>query len=258
MLKRLLLLLGLAALLGAGYAVAAGMTVSDDRRRPAARAGDRGLGRHGHVRQRRRQGRTRSRSRASASRARRSTPAARSSTSSTAAAATTATARPGGGPNKLGTIVVELKGSVTLKASATTVPWGKSLRLSGKSTFPGTPVNIVERVPGSGTAWAKIGDDRGGGRRLVRASSSSRSAARSIARRSPPTRSRPRTVRVSVQPIAHDPRARAEREGRRSGDDHGAGDAAARGDDARPAAPRRRATAAGSRTCASGPRRTAG
>ena len=27
----------------------------------------------------------------------------------------------------------------------------------GKSTFPGTPVNIAERVPGSGTAWTQIG-----------------------------------------------------------------------------------------------------
>ena len=37
------------------------------------------------------------------------------------------------------------------------MPWGKTLRLSGISTFPGTPVNIAERVPGSGTAWAQVG-----------------------------------------------------------------------------------------------------
>jgi plastocyanin len=62
----------------------------------------------------------------------------------------------GGGPNKLGTIVVELKGSVTINASAMTVPWGRSLKLTGKSSFPGTPVIIADRVPGSGTNWAKI------------------------------------------------------------------------------------------------------
>ena len=156
MLKRFLILLGLAALLGAGYAMAAGMTValtvdgpqparatvawgdtvtfanSDDKvhqitiprlslESPSINPG----GSFAHVFNGRR--------------------------------GNYGYRQTGGGPNKLATIVVDLKGSVTLKPSATTVRWGTPLRLSGKSTFPGTPVNIAERLPGAGTSWSQVG-----------------------------------------------------------------------------------------------------
>jgi plastocyanin len=62
----------------------------------------------------------------------------------------------GGGPNKLGTIVVNLNGTVTLKAAPIVLLWGKTLRLTGVSSFAGTPVNISERVPGGGADWAKV------------------------------------------------------------------------------------------------------
>ena len=235
MLKRLLVLLGFAALLGAGYAVAAGMTVtmtadgpqparatvawgdtvtfanSDDKvhqitiprislESPAISPGGAFAyvfnGRRGNYGYR----------------------------------------QTGGGPNKLGTIVVELKGSVTLKASATIVRWGKSLRLTGKSTFPGTPVNIAERVPGSGTPGRRS-DHRGGGGRLVRGRDQA-AARRAVSRAG---RRRPDCVRhgAGLDPAdAHDPRAFAAREDRQSGDGHRARDAGASGDDAPPAAPR--------------------
>ena len=168
MLKRLLILLGLAALLGAGYAMAAGMTVAYDGRRPAARAGDRGLGRHGHVRQLRRQGAPdhdpARQPREPGDQPRRHV----RRTCSTAAAATTATARRAAARTSSATIVVELKGSVTLKPSATDRAWGKPLRLTGKSTFPGTPVNIVERCRAAGDVLDAGRHRRGGGRRLVR------------------------------------------------------------------------------------------
>jgi hypothetical protein len=62
----------------------------------------------------------------------------------------------GGGPNKLATIVVDLKGSVTLAASSQTVRWGRPLKLSGKSSFPGTAVTLAERLAGSGRPWSNI------------------------------------------------------------------------------------------------------
>jgi hypothetical protein len=62
----------------------------------------------------------------------------------------------GGGPNFPATIIVDLKGTVSLVASTRTVQYGKSLKLSGKSSFPGTPVNVAERVPGGGADWAKV------------------------------------------------------------------------------------------------------
>ena len=120
MLKRLLLLLGFAALLGAGYAIAAGMTVrmTADGPEPARR---------------RWRGATRSRSPTPTTRSHQIT-IPRISLESPAIAPGGAFEyvfngrrgnygyrQTGGGPNKLGTIVVELKGSVTLKASATIV-----------------------------------------------------------------------------------------------------------------------------------------
>lgn len=64
----------------------------------------------------------------------------------------------GGGPNRLGAVVVNLSGTVSLQASPTVVMWGKPLRLTGVSSFPGTPVNISERVPGGGADWVKVAE----------------------------------------------------------------------------------------------------
>ncbi len=161
MLKRLLVLLGFTALLGAGYALAAGMTVTltADGPQPAQATVD--------------WGDTVTFSNPD-SKAHQITIPRNSFSSPTINPGGTFTyvfsgrrgnwgyRQTGGGPNKLGTIVVELKGSVTLKASATVVQWGKSLRLTGTSTFPGTPVNIVERIPNSGGAWAQIGSVEAG------------------------------------------------------------------------------------------------
>jgi plastocyanin len=63
----------------------------------------------------------------------------------------------GGGPNRPGTIVVELRGTVTLTATPAIVPWGKTLRLAGRSSFPGTPVNLaVYRAPGGTADWTQV------------------------------------------------------------------------------------------------------
>ena len=106
---------------------------------------------------------------------------------------------------------------MTLKASATTVRWGTPLRLTGKSTFPGTPVNIAERVPGSGTVL-------GGGRHRRR-----RRTDGSFAVELKPQRGAQYRAQVAADQIssgdgadlgpagAHDPRALAAREGRQSG-----------------------------------------
>ena len=59
----------------------------------------------------------------------------------------------GSGPNRLGYVFVDVQGTVTLKASATIVRWGGSIRLTGTSSIKGRPVNIAGRVPGSGSAW---------------------------------------------------------------------------------------------------------
>jgi plastocyanin len=50
------------------------------------------------------------------------------------------------------TIVVLATGSVKLKALATSLPYGRPLRLSGIATKPGTPVLVEERLTGD-TAW---------------------------------------------------------------------------------------------------------
>ena len=63
----------------------------------------------------------------------------------------------GGGPNRPGTIVVELRGTVTLTATPVIVPWGKTLRLAGRSSFPGSPVNLAAyRAPGGTADWTQV------------------------------------------------------------------------------------------------------
>ena len=178
-------------------------------------------------------------------------------TCSTAAAATTATARPGAARTSSATIVVELNGSVTLKASATSCSWGKPLRLTGKSTFPGTPVNDRGARAGQRRAWAKVGSDGGGGRRLVRGGVEA-TAGRPVSRAG---RRRPDFVRHGAESRSSR-RSRFARSARRAKvggrvTDHRPGDAGARGDDARPAAARPASRAAGSQICASGRRRRA-
>jgi plastocyanin len=64
----------------------------------------------------------------------------------------------GGGPNKPGTIVVEVKGAVTLTAKPEVVPWGGTVRFAGKSSFPGLPVNLTSYPVGGGSAdWSQVG-----------------------------------------------------------------------------------------------------
>ena len=62
----------------------------------------------------------------------------------------------GGGPNTTASIIVDVPGTVTLATSASVVDYGKSLRLSGKSSYPGTPVKIAQRAPGSGSMWLAV------------------------------------------------------------------------------------------------------
>ena len=119
-----------------------------------------------------------------------------------------------------------------------TVPWGKSLRLAGKSTFPGTPVNVAERVPGGGADWAQVATTEAAadGSFAVElkpergAQYRAQVAADQVARRRCGSRSsRSLTFRALAK------RAKIGRQGH----DRLPGDAAAGGDDARPAAPRR-------------------
>jgi plastocyanin len=64
----------------------------------------------------------------------------------------------GGGPNKPGTIVVAVKGTVTLTAKPEVVPWGGTVRFAGKSSFPGLPVNLMAYPVGGGSAdWSQVG-----------------------------------------------------------------------------------------------------
>jgi plastocyanin len=63
-----------------------------------------------------------------------------------------------------GQVRVGLEGSVTLRPSSQVVPFGKSLVLSGRSTFPGTPVAISTRDAGAVGAFKPLleviaGDD---------------------------------------------------------------------------------------------------
>lgn len=62
----------------------------------------------------------------------------------------------GGGPSFNGTVLVNLTGSVTLTPSAQVIDYGQSLRLSGRSPYPGTPVKMAQRPPGSGGLWSEV------------------------------------------------------------------------------------------------------
>jgi plastocyanin len=52
--------------------------------------------------------------------------------------------------NHAGRVVVRVEGTVTLNASSPVVPFGKSLTLSGRSPYPGTPVVVRGRDAGAG------------------------------------------------------------------------------------------------------------
>jgi hypothetical protein len=62
----------------------------------------------------------------------------------------------GGGPSFNGTVLVDLNGTVSLAASATLIDYGRSLQLSGTSPYPGTPVKVAQRPPGSGGTWVAV------------------------------------------------------------------------------------------------------
>lgn len=55
-----------------------------------------------------------------------------------------------------GNIAVEVKGQVTIRASATSIPFGRSVTLRGTSPFPGSPVVIEQRQPGGSSEWADL------------------------------------------------------------------------------------------------------
>lgn len=58
--------------------------------------------------------------------------------------------------NHAGQVVVKVEGDVTLKASAGTVQYGKSVTLSGKSSYPGHPVIVRGRDAGAGGDWKNV------------------------------------------------------------------------------------------------------
>jgi plastocyanin len=58
--------------------------------------------------------------------------------------------------NHAGQVVVKVDGDVTLKASAATVLYGKSVTLSGTSSYPGHPVIIRGRDAGAGGDWKDV------------------------------------------------------------------------------------------------------
>jgi len=58
--------------------------------------------------------------------------------------------------NHAGQVVVKVDGDVTLKASAATVQYGKSVSLSGTSSYPGHPVVIRGREAGAGGDWKDV------------------------------------------------------------------------------------------------------
>lgn len=55
-----------------------------------------------------------------------------------------------GKPNFNGQVQVTILGSVTLTAKPALVPFGKTVVLSGRSTFPGSPVDVSVREPAGG------------------------------------------------------------------------------------------------------------
>ena len=58
--------------------------------------------------------------------------------------------------NHAGQVVVKVDGDVTLKASASTVKYGKSVTLSGTSAYPGHPVIVRGRDAGAGGDWKNV------------------------------------------------------------------------------------------------------
>jgi hypothetical protein len=58
--------------------------------------------------------------------------------------------------NHAGQVVVKVEGDVTLKASVGTVPYGKSVTLSGTSPYPGHPVIVRGRDAGAGGDWKNV------------------------------------------------------------------------------------------------------
>ena len=58
--------------------------------------------------------------------------------------------------NHSGQVVVRVDGTVTLKSGLEVVPYGKSVLLSGQSSFPGTPVLVRGREAGAGGEWKTV------------------------------------------------------------------------------------------------------
>ena len=55
-----------------------------------------------------------------------------------------------------GNIALVVKGQVTIRANATSIPFGRSVTLRGTSSFPGSPVVIEQRQPGGSSEWADL------------------------------------------------------------------------------------------------------
>ena len=60
-----------------------------------------------------------------------------------------------GGKSFVGTVIVTVTGTVTLKASKTTVVYGQAVALSGVASKPDTPVLLEQRLSGD-TAWRPL------------------------------------------------------------------------------------------------------
>lgn len=58
--------------------------------------------------------------------------------------------------NFSGRVAVKVSGDVTLKASAEIVPFGKPVTISGQSAYPGKPVLVRGRDAGAGSEWTTV------------------------------------------------------------------------------------------------------
>jgi plastocyanin len=59
------------------------------------------------------------------------------------------------GKSFFGSVVVALNGKVTLGATPALVDYGRTVTLAGVSPYPGTPVNVLQRTAGSD--WSAVG-----------------------------------------------------------------------------------------------------
>jgi hypothetical protein len=61
-------------------------------------------------------------------------------------------------PNSFGFVVLTVTGKVTLQTSRQIVPYGSTITLAGRSSYPGTPVQVQFRPAGATGDWAPVFD----------------------------------------------------------------------------------------------------